>query len=141
MEVITASQKKRRKGWYKDKKRGKTILHSTILKPLCNGHVFMTEKSFLEKKESEGLRQIRSGDTLLGARGEVRSLFHNTLGSVIKAITMAIWASGRALGDDGLTPFAHLIVVGWGYDLLGARRSIGKVQGIWHESILILERS
>lgn len=51
MEVITASQQKRRKGWYKDKKRGKTILHSTILKPLCNGHVFMTEKSFLEKKK------------------------------------------------------------------------------------------
>jgi hypothetical protein len=40
------------------------------------------------------------------------SLFHNTLGSLIKAIAMAIWASGRSLGDDGLTPFAHLVVVG-----------------------------
>ena len=63
------------------------------------------------KGERKGLRQIRGGDTLLGARGEVRSLLHNTLGSVIKTIAMAIRASGRALGNDGFAPFAHLVIV------------------------------
>jgi hypothetical protein len=92
--------------------------------------VILSQKSFLEKKESEGLRQIRSGDTLLGARGEVSSLFHNTLGSVIKAIAMAIRASGCTFRDDGLATLTHLVVVGCGYDLLGASRAIGKMMVI-----------
>jgi len=67
---------------------------------------------------------------LLGAGGEMGGLFHNTFWRYIKTIAMAIRASGCAFSHDRFAPFANLVVVRRGYDLLGASRAIGKVLGI-----------
>ena len=71
--------------------------------------------------------QILSRDALLGTRGQVARLLHDTLRRLIKAIAVAIRAIHHPGCDNRIAAFANLEVVGSGDDFFGARRTVGEM--------------